>query len=349
MKKTIFFSFLIVALAIGLSACGKKVTPTNTNANQNANSNENLNAAVPDVNGNSNGNANENANNNSNDNSNINENLVSDDNADPDHDGLTNAQERQYHTDPLNPDSDGDGFKDGDEVKAGYDPTKIPAEDPKVINQLKPVNTPGVPAPIVRSTPFKAVQSFPIRVSKNEGTVTLRLESIKALANANFAMDFAGGENNKGPIFILDGKYNILKGNYNKGKVWQIGKDFTKGAHFASTANMNGTLTIFPAPTPPFSLDGRGEGGVEDAAITYDNQVMVDFPKSANYTIELGVLKGKAKIKVENTDLVVNDRVYQEYETIISKNIKADVTDGLHTITITTTGLTSWTLKVYKS
>lgn len=41
---------------------------------------------------------------------------------DSDKDGLTNAQEAQYGTDPNNPDTDGDGFKDGDEVKAGYNP-----------------------------------------------------------------------------------------------------------------------------------------------------------------------------------------------------------------------------------
>ncbi len=35
---------------------------------------------------------------------------------DPDHDGLTNLREYQLGTDPRNPDTDGDGLKDGDEV-----------------------------------------------------------------------------------------------------------------------------------------------------------------------------------------------------------------------------------------
>ncbi len=35
---------------------------------------------------------------------------------DPDHDGLTNLQEFQYGTDPHNPDTDGDGLTDGQEV-----------------------------------------------------------------------------------------------------------------------------------------------------------------------------------------------------------------------------------------
>lgn len=41
---------------------------------------------------------------------------------DPDHDGLTNAEEARWGTDPLNPDTDGDGFKDGEEVASGHDP-----------------------------------------------------------------------------------------------------------------------------------------------------------------------------------------------------------------------------------
>ena len=38
------------------------------------------------------------------------------DSADPDHDGLTNAQEYKLGTDPNNPDSDQDGLSDGDEI-----------------------------------------------------------------------------------------------------------------------------------------------------------------------------------------------------------------------------------------
>lgn len=41
---------------------------------------------------------------------------------DPDHDGLTNAEELAWGTDPFNPDTDGDGFLDGEEVKSGHNP-----------------------------------------------------------------------------------------------------------------------------------------------------------------------------------------------------------------------------------
>lgn len=42
---------------------------------------------------------------------------------DPDFDGISTDQERnKYGTDPYNPDTDGDGYSDGDEVDAGYNP-----------------------------------------------------------------------------------------------------------------------------------------------------------------------------------------------------------------------------------
>ena len=41
---------------------------------------------------------------------------------DDDNDGLSDADEALYGTDPFNPDTDGDGVSDGDEVAAGRNP-----------------------------------------------------------------------------------------------------------------------------------------------------------------------------------------------------------------------------------
>ena len=52
--------------------------------------------------------------------------LGSSDDDDDDNDGLTNAEERRYGTDPENPDTDGDGLSDGDEVKKYHtNPLKV--------------------------------------------------------------------------------------------------------------------------------------------------------------------------------------------------------------------------------
>ncbi len=52
-----------------------------------------------------------------------------DPNADPDKDGLKNWEEELYKTDKYNPDTDGDGYTDGEEVASGYDPAKPAPND----------------------------------------------------------------------------------------------------------------------------------------------------------------------------------------------------------------------------
>ncbi len=56
---------------------------------------------------------------------------------DDDGDGLPNADEALWGTDPKNPDTDGDNFLDGEESKAGYNPT-IPSPNDKLPEGFKP-------------------------------------------------------------------------------------------------------------------------------------------------------------------------------------------------------------------
>lgn len=102
-------------------------TPTNANANKNANanvnSNLNSNANVNlNSNANSNTNAPANANVNVNVNANVNSNPTAASSADADKDGLTDAEEVIFTTNPSVADTDGDGFPDGSEVKLGFSP-----------------------------------------------------------------------------------------------------------------------------------------------------------------------------------------------------------------------------------
>lgn len=55
---------------------------------------------------------------------------------DSDQDGLSNDEETLYKTDPLNKDTDGDGYMDGVEVEGGYDPIK-PAPGDKLVSEAK--------------------------------------------------------------------------------------------------------------------------------------------------------------------------------------------------------------------
>lgn len=98
---------------MNLNANANQNVNVNTNANLNANQNSNLNTNV---------NQNLNANANTNQNTNISSNPQAKSSVDTDKDGLTDAEEAIFSTNPSSQDSDGDGFIDGQEVKLGYHP-----------------------------------------------------------------------------------------------------------------------------------------------------------------------------------------------------------------------------------
>jgi len=101
--------------------------PANDNSNDNSNINENDNSGLP-----TNENTNENANTNSGGNENINTNSTPTNTSTPvsinsttdtDNDGLTDVEEQIYGTKINQPDTDEDGYLDGDEVRNGFNPT----------------------------------------------------------------------------------------------------------------------------------------------------------------------------------------------------------------------------------
>ncbi|PIR07062.1 MAG: hypothetical protein COV55_01380 [Candidatus Komeilibacteria bacterium CG11_big_fil_rev_8_21_14_0_20_36_20] len=128
-KKIIIIFGVLVALAvvvvIYLFATGKFNSGDNANIelNQNVNLNTNTNFNLND-------NANEEINQNINLNENVNVPPLNEEEMDDDSDGLTNAEEKELGSDPLNPDSDNDGLFDREEaVTYKTDPTSSDSDD----------------------------------------------------------------------------------------------------------------------------------------------------------------------------------------------------------------------------
>lgn len=105
---------------------------------------------------------------------------------DDDSDGLPNSEELIWGTSSTNRDTDGDGFSDGDEVKAGHNPT-IPAP-----NDLLP---PGF-APGQNVTPLETTATQPVAVDQLfEANLDLNL------SGKNYTDEYRGrfGDNDRTP------------------------------------------------------------------------------------------------------------------------------------------------------
>jgi len=112
--------------------------------------------------------------------------------ADLDGDHLLNVEEKAHGTDPNNPDTDGDGYSDGDEVLAGFNPTD-PNDHGAVIAVSGPSRSPPglVRLSAVASGPGTCTVEW---VQKTGATVTLKggatsLPSFVARAAGTYAFD----------------------------------------------------------------------------------------------------------------------------------------------------------------
>ncbi len=105
---------------------------------------------------------------------------------DPDHDGLTNAEEKLYGTDPNNPDTDGDGYSDGVEVRGGYNPLKAAPGDKVTPDKVGATTSDGaVSADNLTQNVSKEIATIVQDSQKNpstDGSSSVSIEQINAAA-----------------------------------------------------------------------------------------------------------------------------------------------------------------------
>lgn len=103
---------------------------------------------------------------------------------DSDRDGLTNAQEQVWGTDPHNADTDGDTYRDGEEVAARHNPT-IPGP-----NDALPAGfEPGRDVNLLQAAPIQVDQFFADDLDLTGGTVNLTAEYNKQYQEAERTPD----------------------------------------------------------------------------------------------------------------------------------------------------------------
>jgi len=140
---------------------------------------------------------------------------------DSDHDGLTNAEEKIYGTDPNNPDTDGDGYSDGVEVRSGYDPLKKAPGD-KIVNQsvVSPAGTAATGRGgdnITEQTSQQIAAVVKNASTGSDGTAAVSLSDLDSLSQQITGNDSTGivlPEIDKSTILVKDQSY----GNLSKAK-----------------------------------------------------------------------------------------------------------------------------------
>ena len=102
---------------------------------------------------------------------------------DSDQDGLSDAEEKTYGTNPYMADTDGDGYSDGVEVNSGYNPLK-PAPGDKIVTTPAPVNVPTTQnsAGKVNLTNQLSQKITALANNTDPNTQSISLDEVKALA-----------------------------------------------------------------------------------------------------------------------------------------------------------------------
>lgn len=100
--------------------------------------------------------------------------------SDYDHDSLPDSLEIKFHTNLTNPDTDGDGYKDGEEIVGGYDPSS-PEAGVKLLKKIE-VNTKQQKLSYYLSD--VKLGEFPVSSGKNNSTPKGAFKALNKVSKA---------------------------------------------------------------------------------------------------------------------------------------------------------------------
>lgn len=168
----------------------------------------------------------------------------SDPNGDPDNDKLTNEKEDYYGTDPNDPDSDNDGYSDGEEVKSGHNPLgagKLNKKGGQVLGDYS-----GTSLETVFSgngsylcNMSLSQQDTPVKIVLKVQGKNVRQEMIPNFANVN--------NSQLNPIVLIKNETAVYFGSGDNNKGWlKLTYDDKAKSWVAAGVSLSGGLLISP-------------------------------------------------------------------------------------------------------
>lgn len=161
---------------------------------------------------------------------------------DSDHDGLSDADEVRYHTNPLKADTDGDGFSDGTEVAKGFDPngpgklTKGANVNPTPTQPTTPAQAPLEQSGVALATVYSGNGSYTCDITggvTKPNTVTVKIKGKKMRQETPL--------NGSTVVFIVDGTTFYMNG-FKDAKWLKLGFDASTGTASGPGANIKGGI-----------------------------------------------------------------------------------------------------------
>lgn len=246
---------------------------------------------------------------------------------DSDQDGLSDAEEKTYGTNPHNPDTDGDSYSDGAEVKSGYDPTK-PAPGDKLIQEkagVSPTASDSASGENLTETMIAKVNALadadPLGENKEASMDELQNIVAETLSSQNTQTEL--------PKISLD-EIKIKKQNYSKlsaeKRKNKEKEDFTRyitAMAYILSSNSPKPLTSKDDMTTVFSSLGRQ---VISAITTQDPKALDDLSKSEGKILEQ---MKDIEVPEKEVDLHIKGMQLAEYSMTLKDSLAPNAADPL--------------------
>ncbi|MGJ8695200.1 MAG: putative Ig domain-containing protein [Verrucomicrobiaceae bacterium] len=212
---------------------------------------------------------------------------------DSDNDGLDDNAERLANTDPLNPDSDFDGYLDGYEALTlasdPADPSSPGGPNPLAVG-INFISQRGQEASVARTLPVNAYAGAP-EVAQTNWNQTSALNAVSlssgnltdiATPNSGVLVDSQGNPTSIGLSFTMNNTWNI-----NNESITPYGSLYA--GYLDTNANNNASVTLSNIPYPEYDVYvyfGAGSSGATQT-IT-DGATIYSFSNAARYIDEPG-------------------------------------------------------------